>query len=181
MTVTSINPQDPALAGCMATYTGKIVNLWDIKQDSIELEDIAHGLAFNCRWNGHTKAWYSIAEHCIRVHDRATSDLQLLALFHDAEEAYWGDMIRPLKMLIKTGYPELLEKMKQTRRAIFQKFGIQDGDGYKTLDNEELKWDFQNLILDLKHKPMSPELAKAEWLARAHGLFFARDRNYNFK
>lgn len=181
MTVTSINPQDPSLAGCMATYTGKIVNLWDIKQDSIELEDIAHGLAFNCRWNGHTKAWYSIAEHCIRVHDRAPSELQLLALFHDAEEAYWGDMIRPLKMLLKTGYPELIEKMKETRRAIFKKFDIEDGDGYKPLDDAELRWDFQNLILDLKHKPMPPELAKAEWLSRAHGLFYGRDRNYNFK
>lgn len=181
MTVLNINPQDPSLAGCMATFTGQIVNLWNIDQDSITLEDIAHGLAFNCRWNGHTKAWYSIAEHCIRAHDRAPSDLQLLALFHDAEEAYWGDMIRPLKMLLKTGYPELLDKMYQTRQAIFQKFGIQDGDGYKTLDAEELKWDFQNLILDLKHKTMSPELAKAEWLARAHGLFFARDRSYNFK
>ena len=178
MKVTIINSQYP---GHMAIYTGKLINLWDVEQDSIILEDIAHGLAYNCRWNGHTKAWYSIAEHCIRVHNRAPADLKLLALFHDAEEAYWGDMIRPLKMLLKTGYPELLEKMKQTRRAIFQKFGIREGDGYKTFDDEELEWDFQNLILDLKHNPMSPEQAKAEWLALVHNLFFARDLNYNFK
>lgn len=46
MTVININPQDPALAGCMATFTGQIVNLWAIQQDSITLEDIAHGLFF---------------------------------------------------------------------------------------------------------------------------------------
>ena len=73
-------------------------------------------------------------------------------------------------------------KNEANQQTIFQKmFGIQDGDGYKYLDNEELKWDFANLILELNHKPMPPELAKAEWLARAHGLFFARDRRCNFK
>lgn len=177
----NINLNDPALAGCIITYSGKIVNLWNIDPESITLKDIAHGLAYNCRWNGHTKARYSIAEHCIRVYDRVPEDMKLLALFHDAEEAYWGNIIQPLKILLKEGCPELIEKMKQTRQAIFQKFKIEDRDEYKEFDNEELMWDFQNLVLSHNHKPLSADLAKVEWLHKVAKCFLIRDHGCNFK
>lgn len=164
------NPAAPELAGCIATSTGAIVDLMNIDPATIDLIDIAHGLAFNSRWNGHTIRWYSIAEHCCRVHDNAPDHLKLLCLFHGAEEAYWGDVVRPLKMVLKMLAPEILEKMKDTRRAIFKKFGIVDGPEYKPFDDAELMWDFQNLVLKPNHQPLTPYQAKDEWLLRAAKL-----------
>lgn len=170
MSIKDLNPLDPFLVGHMVTYTGQFINLFDIDPEKIVLEDIAHGLAYNCRWNGHTKDFYSIAEHCIQASDKAPDEIKLLTLFHDAEEAYWGDMIRPLKMMLKTHYPALIDAMKRTRLAIFEKFGIEDGEGYKEFDGAELVWEFDNLIVDLNHKPMTPHVANSEWLMRAQWL-----------
>lgn len=169
MTVAEIQPNNPALAGCMATVSGKIVNLFDLNPDDILLEDIAHGLAYNCRWNGHTSGFYSVAEHCLQCFNDAPEDLKLLALFHDSEEAYWGDMIRPLKMILKDKCPEILYRMIDTRIMILKKFGIEWDDRIKEIDDRQLQWDFENLIKDnrIAFKTMPPWAAETQWLKAA--------------
>jgi hypothetical protein len=45
---------------------------WDLerpKPDLIRVEDIANSLAYQCRFYGHVKHHYSIAQHSILVHD----------------------------------------------------------------------------------------------------------------
>lgn len=170
MTTIQINPNDPVVDGCMATVSGKIINLFNVNPDDVLLSDIAHGLAYNCRWNGHTSTYYSVAEHCLRCVDRAPDELKLVALFHDCEEAYWGDMIRPLKNILKVVAPQVLESMKQTRWIILKKFGVEWDERISEFDHLELQWDFQNLILNKSHVSMPPSRAKHEWLQMAENL-----------
>ncbi len=167
MTLQEIDITDPCVRGHMATQSGILVNLLNVDPDTINLGDIAHGLAYNFRWNGHTKLPYTVAEHCIRVADRAPGHLKFAALFHDAEEAYWGDIIGPIKMLLKELAPEILEKMRETRAVIFNKYNIGWGllEEVRGYDQLELNWDFENLILNKTHTPLSPEEAKQKWLS----------------
>ncbi len=153
------------LDGCMVTYTGIIFDLMNPDADLICLEDIAHGLAFNCRWNGATKYFYSIAEHVERVAYRNRHDKEkwLTSMFHDSEEAYWGDMIKPLKEIIKINSPEVIQKMKDLRMLIFDKYKIKHID-VSEQDNAELLFDFENLILSKNYKTRTPEEMEARWL-----------------
>lgn len=165
-----IDKKKIVLDGCMVTYSGIVFDLMNPDPDLINLEDIAHGLAFNCRWNGATKRFYSIAEHSIRVSKNCIGrEMQLSGLFHDAEEAYWGDIIKPLKEIIKINSPEVIQKMKDLRFLIFDKFGVKYYDTSKE-DWDELLWDFENLILNDNIITLAPVLAERTWLGSYKGL-----------
>lgn len=163
--VTDIDKHKIVLDGCMVTYSGIVFDLMNPAPDLIKIEDIAHGLAFNSRWNGATKELYTIAEHSIRVSRHFSHDkrLALTGLFHDAEEAYWGDIIKPLKEIIKINSPEILQRMRSLRTLIYNKFNVSHLD-VSTEDWYELQWDFENLILNNNHVPMLPKIAETEWL-----------------
>ena len=97
---------EPTLRGdWFQTFTGEQFFFHDVDPATIHLEDIAHSLAMQCRFNGHTREFYSVAEHSIHVAHcvcerfglTSAKDLRT-ALFHDAAEAYIGDMVRPLKL-----------------------------------------------------------------------------------
>src|SRR3990167_2002595 len=94
------------LDGCMVTVSQTVVDLLNPDPELIIIEDIAHGLANNCRWNGHTKKFWSVAQHCCMMYDFVSKESKLTALLHDAEEAYWGDMIKPLKNVFRSVCPE---------------------------------------------------------------------------
>ncbi|MBU1891206.1 phosphohydrolase [Patescibacteria group bacterium] len=91
------------------TYTGKQFWPFDARVDDICIEDIAHSLALQTRWNGHCSTFYSIADHSVacadiaydqyRIISRAesTKDIWRWALMHDAAEAYIGDIVSPIK------------------------------------------------------------------------------------
>lgn len=90
----------------MQTYTGNVFFFDKPHPSMIDIEDIAHALSMQCRFNGHTRAFYSVAEHSVRVSwavEAASAgqanavELALWALLHDASEAYTGDMVLPLK------------------------------------------------------------------------------------
>lgn len=70
----------------------------------IDPTDIAHSLSMQCRFNGHTRSFYSVAQHCVLVADLVPAEHQLAALLHDATEAYVGDMVRPLKEGLREFY-----------------------------------------------------------------------------
>ena len=68
--------------------------------DQVDIEDIAHGLAYQCRFNGQTREFYSVAQHSLAVAELVAPHQRMAALLHDAAEAYLGDMVKPLKVLL---------------------------------------------------------------------------------
>ena len=84
------------------TMTGQSFDLYAPKADQIDPRDISHALAHLCRFNGHCREFYSVAQHSCLVADLVPEQHKLAALLHDATEAYVGDMVRPLKALMHT-------------------------------------------------------------------------------
>ena len=110
--------------------SGRRLDLLDPTPVDIEIEDIAHGLAFVARWNGQTEGdWpYSVAEHSLLVLDlferlcpKASVADRLTALLHDAPEYVIGDMISPVKAAVGPGYGELDKRLSA---AIHIRFGL---------------------------------------------------------
>ncbi len=110
--------------------SGRRLDLLDPTPMDIEVEDIAHGLAFVARWNGQTVGdfAYSVAEHSLLVTDifaaqnpSAPIKWQLAALLHDAPEYVIGDMISPVKAAVGPGYGELDDRLTA---AIHIRFGL---------------------------------------------------------
>jgi hypothetical protein len=88
----------------MLTATGRTVDLLQLDPDDIELAHISHALARINRFGGLTT--YSVAAHSIHVaailEEQGHSPLaQLCGLMHDAHEAYLGDVIQPVKELLR--------------------------------------------------------------------------------
>jgi hypothetical protein len=102
--------KEPDRTGCMIacptmieTYTGKFVDSVNLKEQDVDFRDIAHSLSFTCRYGGHVRRFYSVAEHSIHCYDVArragySGVFCLAVLLHDAGEAYWHDLARPLKI-----------------------------------------------------------------------------------
>lgn len=82
-------------------YSGKQIELGRVQPSEIDIFDIAHSLANQCRFAGHVKTFYSVAQHSVRVAKALPPDLQLVGLMHDAPEAYIGDIMGPLKNKLK--------------------------------------------------------------------------------
>ena len=110
--------------------SGRRLDLLDPTPVDIEIEDIAHGLAFVARWNGQTKGdfAYSVAEHSLlveeifgRMNPKAPAKWRLAALLHDAPEYVIGDMISPVKAAVGPGYEDL---DKRLTAAIHIRFGL---------------------------------------------------------
>ena len=109
--------------------SGRRLDLLDPTPVDIEIEDIAHGLAFVARWNGQTRGdWpYSVAEHSLLVEEiftRQTGEIakwRLAALLHDAPEYVIGDMISPVKAAVGPSYGELDLRLTA---AVHLRFGL---------------------------------------------------------
>ncbi|WP_010140567.1 HD domain-containing protein [Oceanicola sp. S124] len=110
--------------------SGRRLDLLDPTPMDIEVEDIAHGLAFVARWNGQTRGdyAYSVAEHSLlvealfrRMWVTAKPAELLTALLHDAPEYVIGDMISPVKAAVGPDYGQLDDRLTS---AIHIRFGL---------------------------------------------------------
>lgn len=96
------------------TFTGKQIDFLNPVPEAIDIVDIAHALSLLCRFAGHSKYFYSVAEHSVRVADlleQSRPGLQLHALLHDAHEAYVQDVTTPLKNLLGQPYEEVAGRL----------------------------------------------------------------------
>src|SRR5919204_3331113 len=92
----------PAPGPYLQTVSGRWVNPFEPDPDQLDPGDIARALANQCRFGGHCRVFYSVAQHSVIVsgvvEERGGDTEAVLAgLMHDAAEAYLGDMPHPLK------------------------------------------------------------------------------------
>ena len=104
--------------GYMETSTGKKVNSFNLQDEDIDIRDIAHALSLLCRYGGHCKSFYSVAEHSVRASMIVEEVYQMATLMHDAAEAYLGDIIKPVKYQLPV-FQEIEDKISQVIRAKF--------------------------------------------------------------
>jgi 5'-deoxynucleotidase YfbR-like HD superfamily hydrolase len=107
--------------GFFNTHSGRKIDLNNPTVEMIDVDDIEHALANYCRFGGHSKYHYSVAQHSILVAFLCPDELKFAGLMHDATEAYLGDVIKPLKVIIGDVYKKLEDKFDA---VICETFGL---------------------------------------------------------
>lgn len=98
------------------TYTGLLIDPLNLSPSDINIEDIAHALSNVCRFQGHVKHFYSVAQHLVLCSRLVEPEHKLATLLHDADEAYCCDLAGPLKRNTEIGrlYREIEQKATET-------------------------------------------------------------------
>lgn len=102
------------------TASGNYFNFIEPSGNAVLVTDIAHALSHVCRFAGHTREFYSVAQHSVLASRIVPPEHALAALFHDATEAYIGDVARPLKQLL----PDYKAIEARLQSDIFAKLGL---------------------------------------------------------
>jgi len=139
------------------TFTGQQFWPLDPRPGDFNILDIANGLANTCRFNGHVKNFYSVAQHSVLVSLVVPEELALEGLMHDAAEAYLGDVIRPLKAAL----PEYKKIEERAERALAQQYGLRFPWPSKVKEAD-------NCLLMTERRDVLP--AFREWTWRANPL-----------
>jgi hypothetical protein len=134
--------------GCVGSTirleSGIYLDLQQPRPEQIRLDDIAGSLSRICRFGGHVGQFYSVAEHCWHCADQARwdglgLDVQRWALMHDAAEAYIGDVVKPLKELIKPLYGPIEARIEAVIAARFGlALSVEAVSAVKEIDNAML-------------------------------------------
>jgi 5'-deoxynucleotidase YfbR-like HD superfamily hydrolase len=166
------------------TFSGRKFFPLNPQIDSIIIQDIAHALSMLCRFTGHCKFFYSVAQHCVLVSYLCDTADQLYGLLHDASEAYLVDIPTPLK---RTPQFEFYKKAEHHLQSmIFRKFGLTDveppsvkqadklmlaTEAINLLPNLHPEWKLPCKALPVVLSPMSPTEAEQLFLDRFNELF----------
>ncbi len=109
-------------ASSIQTFTGIFFDPFAPDQALIRIEDIAHSLSLQCRFTGHVRRHWSIAQHSLLVADLCPPEHKLWGLLHDATEAYLADLPKPIKH-----HPDMHEYRRiesELECAIAERFGL---------------------------------------------------------
>ena len=119
----------------MVTATGREIYPLHLKPEDVDIEDIAHSLSQQARYNGHCKFPYWVGQHSLIIswaleRDGFDRAIQLEGLLHDSSEYITGDMTKPMKNSIRTAMREFgkegwyKELEHSIERIIAKKFGL---------------------------------------------------------
>lgn len=154
------------------TASGRAFWALDPRPEDIHIEDIAAQLSRVCRFGGALKngAWvdhsvacfpdkkwvpfeiYSVAQHCDLVSRNVPEEHALEGLLHDAAEAYIGDMVKPLKVMI----PEFKKIERRIMAAVRERFGLPQEE------SEFVKIADYRAVLT-EHRDLQNDIGEVDW------------------
>ena len=105
----------------LCLLSGGTFDLLNPEESTFTIEDIAHALSNLCRFGGQVQDFYSVAQHSVLVSYMVPREYALDGLLHDAAEAFLGDIINPVKAMLKDNYQPLEDK---AHRCIAKKYSI---------------------------------------------------------
>lgn len=110
--------------------SGRYFDLRNPQPEQFTLGDIAGALSKMCRFGGQIDRFYSVAEHCVRccvqaIGDGANADVCRAALMHDAAEAFIGDVVKPLKVMLPE-YATVEDAVEHVIRRKYWLFALPD-------------------------------------------------------
>lgn len=168
------------------TASGGKFHILDPQQSEIHITDIAHALSMMCRFTGHVRRFYSVAEHSVHASRIVPANDALWALLHDASEAYIADLNRPLKHFTAVG-PTYMTVEAKIMLAICQKFRLSatqpesvhvadtamlyaEKDQLMPPVEWETKWGSDQKSAKVETRCWAPDVAKAMFLSRYYEL-----------
>ena len=184
--ITTISKGEKTMGPYIETYSGHRIHFGKLTPDDISIIDIAHSLSQICRFTGHTKEFYSVAQHSVLVCDAQNTIAEKRAgLLHDATEIYLNDLPSPLKISVDLGDYKKLEN--EMHDVINKKYNVNGGmtPNIKKADlqalftekrdvlNKPSDWGWGDNIKRFKEIiiPLQPKEAKALFLKRFIELF----------
>lgn len=158
------------------TYSGRAFWPLDPRAEDVDIVDIAHALAQQCRYAGHCLRFYSVAEHCVLLSRAVPADIAMAALLHDSAEAYLVDVPRPVKRALRD-YADIEAVLMD---VIGRKFGVVSdlkrvGDYDHRILTDEMRqnmaappmpWASEAEPLGVTLRFWGPREAKAQFLTR---------------
>ena len=170
----------------ITTFTGRRFYVLAPRVEDVAIEDIAHALSMQCRFTGHVKSFYSVAQHSVLVSRLCPPEDALWGLLHDASEAYIGDMNAPLKHTSEMSHFRAVEG--DILDIVVKRFGLtlSEPKTVRHADRRMLLTEARDLGLDVtgwykgydplpgKIFPWNPQRAEREFLDRFAELTGAR-------
>lgn len=86
-----------ALGDGIRLLSGALFDYADPAACAVEIGDIAGALSKVCRFAGHIRQFYSVAQHAVNVSRIVPESHAFTALMHDTAEAFTNDLPTPLK------------------------------------------------------------------------------------
>lgn len=160
------------------SFTGQAIDFVEPDLTNFSIVDVAHSLSHICRYTGHSRLHYSVAEHSVHCSYMAEPGDELEALMHDAVESIVGDVAKPLKVLLPA-YQVIEDRMD---RAVRKRFGLLPHipppvkmvdvrmlatEAPQAMGEPPKSWGLESITpFDLKLKYWSPFIAKHKFLDR---------------
>jgi hypothetical protein len=145
----------------LITRLGLGINLLNPDPATVEIEDIAHALGNEPRFGGHTRRFYSVAQHCIHVSSLVRPKIALEALMHDAHEAYLKDVPAPLLEAMDRLGDTGIDRMRDAvDNAVRRKFGLRALGGAERDELDDADMWARKIEIDLL---MDPRADAGKW------------------